>query len=395
MVKDLRLLTDDEHSPSLYHSRLKRVDWEFSTKLNQVFQQAFVGNNSEGRNMGDFLSERFRALIGRTWTGDKEQILAGECLDLLRRQIESYFAVFSWRQLSTRSEHKISAGNQHLGWNGLGYKTILDVLMKDAPIRDSVFLNKQVRKIALTPQSGALVGCADGARYNADHVIWTPSLGVLKRDYLSLFQPKLPERKIRSIQTLGFDAVAKIFIHFPRRWWNDDFQGVQFVWNAEDLQNSGRVFGEGPHQGSISWITKIYGILPVQRNPNLLLAWYCGEMVPEIERLPDRIIADGLMHTLERFVKRDYPNLTRPDKILRKNWYSDPHFRGTYSFETVESRKLGAPQSAVLSEPIVTNVGKPVLLFAGEATSSFYGALVNGAIETGFREADRIIKFYK
>lgn len=40
----------------------------------------------------------------------------------------------------------------------------------------------------------------DGKSYLADHVILTPSLGVLKADYNKLFNPPLPDNKINAIQ---------------------------------------------------------------------------------------------------------------------------------------------------------------------------------------------------
>lgn len=44
-----------------------------------------------------------------------------------------------------------------------------------------------------------------------------------------------------------------------------------------------------------------------------------------------------------------------------------------------------------LAVPILRNNGAPVLHFAGEATNRVHYATVHGAIETGWREAQRII----
>lgn len=77
------------------------------------------------------------------------------------------------------------------------------------------------------------------------------------------------------------------------------------------------------------------------------------------------------------------------------NWYSNPHFRGTYSYQTVESRQFGESPEVILSRPLTASNGKQTLLFAGEATHPKYYSSVHGAIETGFREAQRIIDLYK
>lgn len=48
-----------------------------------------------------------------------------------------------------------------------------------------------------------------------------------------------------------------------------------------------------------------------------------------------------------------------------------------------------------LSKPIVDSNGIPVILFGGEATNEHYYSTVHGAVESGWREAKRIIDLYK
>lgn len=48
-----------------------------------------------------------------------------------------------------------------------------------------------------------------------------------------------------------------------------------------------------------------------------------------------------------------------------------------------------------LSSPLCDLNNKPKICFAGEATSTHYYSTVHGAIEAGFREADRLTQFYK
>lgn len=51
--------------------------------------------------------------------------------------------------------------------------------------------------------------------------------------------------------------------------------------------------------------------------------------------------------------------------------------------------------AADLALPITNAIGTPILHFAGEATHSHYYSTVHGAIESGWREAKRIIDLYK
>jgi spermine oxidase len=48
----------------------------------------------------------------------------------------------------------------------------------------------------------------------ADHVILTVSLGVLKSLSGSLFTPPLPHRKLKTISALGFGVMDKILLRF-------------------------------------------------------------------------------------------------------------------------------------------------------------------------------------
>ncbi|KAK5644481.1 hypothetical protein RI129_005781 [Pyrocoelia pectoralis] len=263
------------------------------------------------------------------------------------------------------------------------------------PIDNKIILNKEVEKVLWASTERTDIKCADGINYSCDHVIWTPSLGVLKHGYKTLFEPQLPIEKVTAIETLGMDATLKIFFHFPKRWWNDDFEGIIFAWDPSDLQKSADAFLEGPKKEGKSWITTVQSVIPVQKSPNLLSAWFGGEFLPEIERSSDETIINGIMYTLQTFLSEIYPNISLPDKVIRKNWYTDSHFRGAYSFETVESKKLNKPRGEIISEPLLSKDGKPILLFAGEATNPLHHATVHGAIESGFREADRLIQFYK
>lgn len=47
-----------------------------------------------------------------------------------------------------------------------------------------------------------------------------------------------------------------------------------------------------------------------------------------------------------------------------------------------------------LAEPLLDVAKRPVIQFAGEATNKHHYSTVHGAIESGWREADRLIKFY-
>lgn len=63
------------------------------------------------------------------------------------------------------------------------------------------------------------VNCDDGSKYDATHVVFTPSLGVLKANHQTLFTPALPDRKILEINSKGVGNLGKFFMEFESPFW--------------------------------------------------------------------------------------------------------------------------------------------------------------------------------
>lgn len=81
--------------------------------------------------------------------------------------------------------------------------------------------------------------CEDGAKFTADHVIFTGSLGVLKHKHTALFTPWLPLRKIIAINTIGYGTLGKIFLQFKEPFWPTDVNqwvDYSFLWTQEDIK---------------------------------------------------------------------------------------------------------------------------------------------------------------
>lgn len=80
--------------------------------------------------------------------------------------------------------------------------------------------------------------------------------------------------------------------------------------------------------------------------------------------------------------------------LVRSKWYTNSNFRGSYSFRSIES-DIVKTSAAKLAAPLLRPSGQPILQFAGEATNDHYYSTVHGAVETGWREAKRIIDLFK
>lgn len=74
-------------------------------------------------------------------------------------------------------------------------------------------------------------------------------------------------------------------------------------------------------------------------------------------------------------------------------WNSEQNFLGSYSYKTIRGDELGSTRSD-LAAPLLNSSNLPVVQFAGEASELHHFATVHGAVETGWREAKRLIDLY-
>ncbi len=112
-----------------------------------------------------------------------------------------------------------------------------------------------------------------------------------------------------------------------------------------------------------------------------------------MEKLGDKEVMDGCVFLFRKFLGNSMP-WTAPVKMVRSNWFTNKHFRGSYSFRSVTTDLVKASASD-LASPLLDSTGRPSLLFAGEATHDHYYSTVHGAVESGLREAERILDFYR
>lgn len=272
-------------------------------------------------------------------------------------------------------------------------------------------LNKEVKKITYNlNDSTALtrIECTDGFACEAEHVICTVSLGVLQERHLSLFEPVLPLEKIDSIESITFGVVAKVILEFDRPFWPAKWGGCTAIWNPEQL----KAIRENEAD---RWLEGLTGFLPYDNQPNVIFGWTSGEHARRMEALPEETVIKQSMWWLRTFLKGlDIPDapkncLRLSSKhhfilllfskhnfrlySLRTQWYSNPHFRGSYPSISVVTEAMKA-SSESLAEPLLNVDDKrPVIQFAGDVTHSHYYSTVNGAIESGRREADRLIEY--
>ncbi|QIF02196.1 NAD(P)/FAD-dependent oxidoreductase [Roseimicrobium sp. ORNL1] len=201
-----------------------------------------------------------------------------------------------------------------------------------------------------------------GDVYHAEHVLCTLPLGVLQSQSVR-FSPALPPAKSQAIARMGMGCLGKVFLEFPKRFWPEDTNWFLSL------------------KSSAPWGVAFSSLSRVIPDRHILLMWHSGALAREREAMSDEAVAQIALEELRTATGEPVP---APLKAKITRWGTDPFSRGAYFFP-----KVNSPMSDV------AELAKPVgsrLFFAGEATNKGLFGTVPGAILSGRREAERILK---
>lgn len=241
-----------------------------------------------------------------------------------------------------------------------GFSKLVDALAEGLDVR----LGHVVESIQYggVPGAGSARVVTDRGSFEADAVISTLPLGVLKASTVS-FSPPLPREKTEAIARLGMGNLTKVVLRFARPFWPRD----QYV------------FG--------------YQCRPIDRYPALVVnLWKThqlpalvlltgGQLSREIEQWDESAVADWAMDVVRDLFGDAAP---RPTSVERTRWGHDPYARGSYSFVALGSTPADID---ALAEPVGGR-----LFFAGEATYRHHWGGAHGAYASGLREAARLTR---
>ncbi|XP_049545919.1 spermine oxidase-like isoform X2 [Anopheles darlingi] len=373
----------------------------------EVFQQLIAlaeeVEESDGREVfegsfGAFFIQKFwEKLEANTTYRDIDRETAEQFLVYYHNYYRGYNAFDSWYDVAAHeTDHfEITEGDQLLAWTGpKGFSTILDILSGNhpgssasvrVPLKTITVFNQYVTNIEWlgTPNGTVIVSSEDGTRYETDHVILTVSLGVLKANHRTMFTPSIPPVNQNAIEGIHFGAVNKVFLYFDAPIPSQFGNAISLLWFDKDL--------EALRQSNHAWAEAVSFFYRVDAQPNVISAWLNGVEGRASEQLPDATIQDGLLHLLSIFARGvDFGNVKA---ILRSNWSSNRLFLGSYSSRSIITERLQTG-AKYLATPLADSEGKPLVLFAGEATSEKYYSTVHAAVESGQREAKRLIDLY-
>ncbi|KAJ1521197.1 hypothetical protein ONE63_002887 [Megalurothrips usitatus] len=376
------------------------LDYQVGEKLLSacvnIVEEAKKHPAGPSESLGDFMTHHFQKYIQ---TEDNKD-LCWNFLDWFQRFENAIDGSDSWFNTSLKgnNEYKDCEGNPTLNWKTVGYSRIFDIMMKKfpnpallIPVEPRVHVGKEVYRIEWDrgQHEPATIYCSDGSKYLAEKVLVTVSLGALKERHLRLFNPQLPQQKQIAIKGLAFGTVNKILLKFSEVWWPQNIAGFSFIWTKSDAAVFKKTYANNDRK---RWLLDLFGIYQYYGQRNVMCGWVVGDSARLMEKCSDSEVQAGCQELLQRFLGGSY-QIPPIQSILRSNWYSNENFKGSYSYRDLNSEQLEASASQ-LAAPVVNSRGEEELLFAGEATHEHYFSTVHGAIETGWREADRILTYF-
>ncbi|KAJ2942391.1 hypothetical protein O0L34_g15995 [Tuta absoluta] len=376
---------------TVFHSNGVKPDNKYQETINELVGFMFVhseGDSDKPESVGQYTTRKLIEYL----KAEKPELLKNQemiemALDFMNQLTNNYNASNDWNDVSSKSKYEELEGHQHLSWHRHGYKTFFDLLLnKDVgyPTLD-IKLNTEVCKIdwPLDPSKNVKVTCIDGNVYTALQVIVTVSLGVLKARHVTMFQPTLPQEKIKAIETISMGVMDKIDLAFDNVWWPLDAVFFGFLWKEEDKKQI--PIGD-------FWTTRVFAASRPMASRNVLTLWTSGDIGKLVETLPIDEVKRKCRGILQRFMGGSNFSVPEPIAIERSTWFSNPYTRGSYSFDSIHGAHYPDARHH-LSTPLVDAAGKPRVLFAGEATELIHFSTVHGASDSGHREAMRILNF--
>lgn len=233
----------------------------------------------------------------------------------------------------------------------------------------------QVRYELDDPSGRAVVMCEDGEVIEADKVILTVPLGVLKQNSIE-FIPPLPEWKQAAISRLGFGLLNKIVLVFEEPFWDVD----RDMFGLLREPRSGTGFDQDDYRAGRGQFYLFWNCIKTSGLP-VLVALMAGDSAYEAEVKSDRELVSSCVAQLRNVFGQ--AKVPMPLETIVTRWGSDRFARGTYSFVAAEAE----PQDY---DVLAKSLGN--LYFAGEATCGTHPATVHGAYLSGLRAASEVLE---
>ncbi|KAI9734202.1 MAG: hypothetical protein M1834_002302 [Cirrosporium novae-zelandiae] len=227
---------------------------------------------------------------------------------------------------------------------------------------------------AVSSNSSGKIICEDGDTFEADRIVLTAPLGVLK-DQSIQFSPQLPGWKTDAISRLGFGLLNKVILRYEKAFWDTDRDMFGLLRDA-------KIPSSLNHKDYASQRGRFYlfwNCIKTSGCPTLI-ALMAGKSAEQCESTDDDDLIQEVTGQLRNMFGVD--NVPEPEETIITRWRKDRFARGTYSYVGTEAV---AEDYDAMARPIGN------LYFAGEATCRTHPATVHGAYISGLRAASEVV----
>lgn len=271
----------------------------------------------------------------------------------------------------------IDAGNEWEGKHTMvvgGYQSV-PLALATTPSRLDIRKNTDVKRIFYSPEgSGAArVECEDGTVVEADYVVSTIPLGVLKHGHVE-FNPPLPPSKTDAIGRLGYGILNKIILVYAEAFWDT----TRDIFGCLRTPNSRHSVKQSDYTSQRGRCFQWFNVSNTSGIP-VLIGLMAGDAGFDTEHSGN----DELVAEATEVLRSVYgAKVPQPVHSIVTRWGSDKFARGSYSSAGPSMR----PDDYQTMAKAVGN-----LFFAGEHTTGTHPATVHGAYLSGLRAASELI----
>lgn len=247
------------------------------------------------------------------------------------------------------------------------------------PSKLDLHTHKVAKHVSYTTDTNAAylngrVFCEDGESFEADHIVLTTPLGVLK-DNAVTFDPPLPARKVEAIQSLGFGTLNKVILVYDKPFWRVD-QDMFGLLREPEVKNS---LDQEDYIANRGRFYFFWNCIKTTGRP-VLIALMAGDAAHQAEAINDADLVAEVTQELRKIFS--HAKVPEPLETIVTRWGKDRFARGSYSY-------VGAMSRPGDYEAMAAPIGN--LHFAGEATCATHPATVHGAYISGLRAASEIM----
>ena len=274
----------------------------------------------------------------------------------------------------------LDAGNEWEGKHTMvtgGYQQVPRGLL-NCPQPLTVRKKSNVKRITYNRENSGLpsrIECEDGAIIEADYVVSTIPLGVLKQQNIQ-FEPALPDWKNGAIQRIGYGVLNKVVLVYKEAFWDqsrDIFGTLRNPANSRFSLDQTHYFSQRGRFFQWFNCSKTTG-LPT------LLALMAGDAAFQTETTSN----EDLIAEATKVLRTVFgPTVPAPVEAVVTRWGQDKFSRGSYSYT---GPNFQPDDYEVMARPIGN------LFFAGEHTCGTHPATVHGAYISGLRAASEVLE---